>query len=111
MGTMSALQKPQTDPATKRSLSYVWQRVLITNHDFLSTRLGDRIYRWTFLFNSELLEQSKHLTDAAEMLVQQKMDKLKGAYNEAIDNLKAVSSQLTDLPATDLIKKVDQIVS
>lgn len=51
------------------------------------------------------------MTDAAEMLVQQKMDKLKGAYNEAIDNLKALSSQLTDLPATDLIKKVDQIVS
>lgn len=45
------------------------------------------------------------------MLVQQKMDKLKGIYKEAIDKLKDVSSQLTDLPATDLIKKVDQIVS
>lgn len=45
------------------------------------------------------------------MLVQQKMDKLKGIYKEAIDKLKDVSSQLTELPATDLIKKVDQIVS
>lgn len=51
------------------------------------------------------------MTGAAEMLVQQKMDKLKGIYKEAIDKLKALSSQLTDLPATDLIKKVDQIVS
>nr|XP_011445809.2 uncharacterized protein LOC109617042 [Crassostrea gigas] len=79
MGTMSALQKPPTDGAVKRSLS-------------------------------EFLEQSKHLTGAAEMLVQQKMDKLKGIYKEAIDKLKDVSSQLTELPATDLIKKVDQIV-
>ena len=38
------------------------------------------------------------------------MDKLSAAYKEALDRLKGLSSRLTDLPAAELKKKVDQIV-
>ena len=38
------------------------------------------------------------------------MDKLSAVYKEALDRLKGLSSQLTELPAAELKKKVDQIV-
>ena len=50
------------------------------------------------------------MTDAAKMIVEEKMDKLSAVYKEALDRLKGLSSQLTDLPAAELKKKVDQIV-
>nr|XP_022339328.1 uncharacterized protein LOC111134517 [Crassostrea virginica] len=81
MGTMSALQHPDT------------------------TSTG------TKRSLSELLEQSKPLTDAAKMIVEEKMDKLSAVYKEALDRLKGLSSQLTELPAAELKKKVDQIVA
>lgn len=63
------------------------------------------------LFSRGLLEQTKHLTDAAKMIVEQKLDKMNHIFTEAIDRLTAVSSQLTQLPVNELIKKMDQIVS
>ena len=50
------------------------------------------------------------MTDAAKMIVEEKMDKLSAVYKEALDRLKGLSSQLTNLPAAELKKKVDQIV-
>ena len=50
------------------------------------------------------------MTDAAKMIVEEKMDKLSAVYKEALDRLKGLSSQLTELPAAELKKKVDQIV-
>ena len=38
------------------------------------------------------------------------MDKLSAVYKDALDRLKGLSSRLTDLPAAELKKKVDQIV-
>ncbi|XP_061194215.1 uncharacterized protein LOC133202414 [Saccostrea echinata] len=60
---------------------------------------------------SEILQQSKPLTDAAKQIVDEKMDKLKGVYTEAVDKLKSLSSKLTDLPTSELIRKVDQVVA
>lgn len=60
--------------------------------------------------NSELLQQAKPLTDAAKQVVEQKMDNLNGVYTEALNQLKALSSQLTHLPASELMQKVDQVV-
>lgn len=60
--------------------------------------------------NSELLQQAKPLTDAAKQVVEQKMDNLNGVYTEALNQLKALSSQLTHLPASEIMQKVDQVV-
>ena len=38
------------------------------------------------------------------------MDKLSAVYKDALDRLKGLSSQLTELPAADLKKQVDPIV-
>ncbi|XP_048745473.2 uncharacterized protein LOC125658294 [Ostrea edulis] len=60
---------------------------------------------------SELLQQAKPLTDAAKQVVEQKMDNLNGVYTEALNQLKALSSQLTHLPASEIMQKVDQVVA
>lgn len=60
--------------------------------------------------DSELLQQAKPLTDAAKQVVEQKMDNLNGVYTEALNQLKALSSQLTHLPASEIMQKVDQVV-
>ncbi|XP_061194211.1 uncharacterized protein LOC133202411 [Saccostrea echinata] len=60
---------------------------------------------------SELLQQAKPLTDAAKQIVQQKMDNMNGVYTEALNQIKALASQLTNMPASEIIQKVDQIVS
>ncbi|XP_062588854.1 uncharacterized protein LOC134250505 [Saccostrea cucullata] len=60
---------------------------------------------------SELLQQAKPLTDAAKQLVQQKMDNMNGVYTEALNQIKALASQLTHMPASEITQKVDQIVA
>jgi hypothetical protein len=60
--------------------------------------------------NRELLQQVKPLTDAAKQVVEEKMANLNGVYHEALNQLNALSSQLTHLPAAELMQKVDQIV-
>ncbi|XP_011415393.3 uncharacterized protein [Magallana gigas] len=60
---------------------------------------------------SDLLQEVKPLTDAAKSIVEQKMDNMNGVYAEALTQLKALSSQLTTMPASELIQKVDQIVA
>lgn len=73
-------------------------------HDILS--------HWFILlsFGSDLLQEVKPLTDASKSIVEQKMDNMNGVYAEALTQLKALSSQLTTMPASELIQKVDQIV-
>lgn len=63
-----------------------------------------------FSFGSDLLQEVKPLTDAAKSIVEQKMDNMNGVYTEALAQLKALSSQITTMPASELIQKVDQIV-
>ena len=110
MGTMSSLQHPDTTSAgTKRSLSYVQQYnvCLSDKYNMNQVLIHNSVFN---LIARELLEQSKPLTDAAKMIVEEKMDKLSAVLNEALDRLKGLSSQVTDLPAAELKKKVDQIV-
>lgn len=38
------------------------------------------------------------------------MDNMNGVYTEALAQLKALSSQITTMPASEIIQKVDQIV-
>lgn len=63
-----------------------------------------------FCFGSDLLQEVKPLTDAAKSIVEQKMDNMNGVYTEALAQLKALSSQITTMPASEIIQKVDQIV-
>nr|XP_022339327.1 uncharacterized protein LOC111134516 [Crassostrea virginica] len=60
---------------------------------------------------SDLLQEVKPLTDAAKNIVEQKMDNMNGLYGEALNQLKSLASQITTMPASEIIKAVDQIVA
>lgn len=62
------------------------------------------------VLDSDLLQEAKPLTDAAKNIVEQKMDNMNGLYGEALNQLKSLASQITTMPASEIIKAVDQIV-
>ena len=62
------------------------------------------------VLDSDLLQEVKPLTDAAKNIVEQKMDNMNGLYGEALNQLKSLASQITTMPASEIIKAVDQIV-
>ena len=62
------------------------------------------------MLDSDLLQEVKPLTDAAKNIVEQKMDNMNGLYGEALNQLKSLASQITTMPASEIIKAVDQIV-